>query len=92
MMSAYELDHPIPLGIGGHPRKLSNLRLQPWYGEDSASEKDGLEHRLQRMVCDHEIELTAAQYCIAADWHSCKADIAAGRGVPAGGVVTETGR
>jgi hypothetical protein len=28
----YELDHIIPLALGGHPRKLSNLMLQPWEG------------------------------------------------------------
>ena len=32
----YELDHIIPLAVGGHPRKLSNLTLQPWYGEKGA--------------------------------------------------------
>ncbi|MGH9427138.1 MAG: hypothetical protein ACRD2L_12645, partial [Terriglobia bacterium] len=26
--SNYELDHIIPLALGGHPRKLNNLRLQ----------------------------------------------------------------
>ena len=28
----YELDHIVPLALGGHPRKLSNLMLQPWEG------------------------------------------------------------
>ncbi len=30
---AYELDHRIALSIGGHPRALANLALQPWEGE-----------------------------------------------------------
>lgn len=82
----YELDHIVPLALGGHPTKLSNLALQPWRGENSATEKDVLEHRLQRMVCAGRIPLAAAQYCIAEDWHACEADIAAGRTLPAGRV------
>lgn len=26
----FELDHLVPLALGGHPRRLSNLALQPW--------------------------------------------------------------
>ena len=89
-MGAYELDHVIPLAVGGHPRKLSNLALQPWYGENSATEKDGLERRLQHMVCNGEISLTDAQFCIAEDWHACQAEIAAGHVISGGEVVTES--
>ena len=78
-MADYELDHIIPLAVGGHPRKLSDLQLQPWHGADSATDKDGLERRLQRMVCDRRIALADAQYCIAEDWQSCVASVAAGR-------------
>ena len=88
-MGAYELDHIIPLAVGGHPRKLSNLTLQPWYGENSATEKDGLERRLQHMVCNGEISLTDAQFCIAEDWHACQAEIAEGHVVWGGKVVTQ---
>ena len=28
--STYELDHIVPLALGGHPRALDNLQLQPW--------------------------------------------------------------
>jgi hypothetical protein len=49
LMSQYELDHIIPLAAGGHPRKLSNLQLQPWKGENGATGKDGLERRLRRV-------------------------------------------
>jgi hypothetical protein len=78
-MADYELDHIIPLAVGGHPRKLSNLQLQPWHGADSATDKDGLERRLQRMVCDRQIRLADAQYCIAEDWQACAASVGAGR-------------
>ena len=78
-MADYELDHLIPLAVGGHPRKLSNLQLQPWHGADSATDKDGLERRLQRMVCDRQIALADAQYCIAEDWKACAERISAGQ-------------
>ena len=89
-ISDYELDHLIPLAVGGHPRKLSNLQLQPWTGENSATEKDGLERRLQHKVCNGEINLVDAQYCIAEDWRICQTDIAAGR-IPSGGAVVTEG-
>jgi hypothetical protein len=89
-MSDYELDHIIPLAVGGHPRKLSNLQLQPWYGQNSALEKDGLERRLQHMVCKGRISLIDAQHCIAENWQACETDIAAGR-IPSGGrVITQS--
>jgi hypothetical protein len=28
----FELDHRIPLALGGHPRNLQNLMRQPWEG------------------------------------------------------------
>lgn len=64
----FELDHIVPLVLGGHPRKLSNLALQPW---DEATTKDLLEVRLQRQVCGGQMSLFAAQACIAADWRAC---------------------
>jgi hypothetical protein len=74
-ISEYELDHIIPLAIGGHPRKLSNLMLQPWDGEQGAHKKDGLERRLQGMVCRGDMSLVNAQRCIAEDWIACDADL-----------------
>ena len=81
-MAAYELDHLIPLAVGGHPRKLSNFMLQPWDGDNSATEKDRLEVRLQHRVCRHEMDLAAAQHCIAENWQACAASLAAGRALP----------
>lgn len=43
----FELDHTIPLALGGHPRNLNNLMLQPWEGHDGAKRKDRLEVKLQ---------------------------------------------
>jgi hypothetical protein len=67
----YELDHIVPLALGGHPRKLSNLMLQPWAGEHGAKAKDVLEVRLQSLVCHGRLDLTDAQICIAQDWEAC---------------------
>ena len=67
----YELDHIVPLVLGGHPHKLSNLMLQPWEGEHGAKMKDVLEVRLQSLVCHGKLDLTDAQVCIAQDWEAC---------------------
>jgi hypothetical protein len=67
-MPAYELDHVIPLALGGHPRKLSNLQLQPWEGEHGAKRKDVLEIHLHSLVCHHKLTLHDAQTCIAENW------------------------
>jgi hypothetical protein len=71
----YELDHLILLAVGGHPRKLSNLQLQPWGGEQGALRKDQLERRLQIKVCRGEMGLLEAQKCIAEDWVGCAARV-----------------
>jgi hypothetical protein len=73
MMRYYELDHVVPLALGGHPRKLANLALQPWDGEHGAIRKDLLERRLQILVCRGDLPLTDAQACIAEDWEACDA-------------------
>lgn len=67
----YELDHIVPLVVGGHPRKLANLMLQPYEnveGKPGARQKDRLELKLQNMVCNDEIDLATAQREIGADW------------------------
>lgn len=66
--SEYELDHIIPLALGGHPRNLGNLMLQPWVGENSAKRKDRLEVKLQCLVCSGQISLGEAQSAIWTDW------------------------
>jgi len=69
----FELDHIVPLALGGHPRKLSNLVLQPWEGEHGAKRKDSLEVRMHSLVCHGEVGLTEAQGCIAENWELCAA-------------------
>jgi hypothetical protein len=69
----YELDHIIPLEVGGHPRNPSNLMLQRWEGDNSARTKDKLENRLHAFVCKGKLSLKDAQTCIAENWQACLA-------------------
>ena len=66
--SSYELDHRVPLALGGHPRNLRNLELQLWDGEAGAKKKDRLERRLQVLVCRGKVALQAAQRLMYFDW------------------------
>jgi hypothetical protein len=68
----YELDHRIPLALGGHPRNIHNLMLQHWEGEDGAKKKDKLEVSLKNKVCRGTLTLLEAQDCIWNDWQSCR--------------------
>ena len=67
----FELDHRVPLALGGAPSDERNLELQPW---DEAGEKDRIETCLSRAVCAGTITLDEARRRIWADWRS------AGRG------------
>ena len=64
----FELDHQIPLALGGHPRSLQNLVLQHWEGQDGAKVKDRLERRLQQLVCTGKVRLDEARRAIYVDW------------------------
>lgn len=66
----YELDHIVPLALGGHPRSLENLQLQPWNGPDGAHRKDRIEVKLQCLVCSGQVPLVEAQEEIYTDWQS----------------------
>ena len=64
----YELDHFVPLALGGHPRSLNNLWVQRWDGEWNARVKDRLERRMQVTVCEGRLTLRAAQTAVERDW------------------------
>lgn len=64
----FELDHKQPLTLGGAPLELENFELQPW---PEALVKDGLERRLNRLVCRGVMSLPEAQACIWNDWRAC---------------------
>jgi hypothetical protein len=63
----FELDHRIPLALGGAPSEERNLELQPW---DEAVEKDRIETCLSRAVCAGTITLDEARRRIWADWRA----------------------
>ena len=63
-MRAYELDHFIPLELGGHPTDKRNLWPQPWNGTCGAHRKDVVENDLHRKVCSHMMTLADAQVAV----------------------------
>jgi hypothetical protein len=67
-LSDFELDHLIPLTLGGHPTDERNLWPQPWFGACNASVKDKLEVHLNWLVCMGRLTLREAQTAIATDW------------------------
>ncbi len=72
MPSDYELDHLIPLELGGCPDCKANLWMEPL---GAALRKDTVERHLHREVCAGRMELTEAQQMIAQDWYSVYRDI-----------------
>ena len=63
----YELDHLIPLGLGGHPTSANNLWLQSWA---VAAIKDRDELRLHHEVCVGRMTLEQAQHKMLTTWPS----------------------
>jgi hypothetical protein len=61
----YELDHLIPLGLGGHPTSANNLWLQNW---PEAAVKDREELRLHREVCAGRMTSEGAQHEMVTTW------------------------
>ncbi|MGI0047136.1 MAG: carboxypeptidase-like regulatory domain-containing protein [Nitrosotalea sp.] len=66
--SNYELDHLIPLELGGAPADIKNLWPEPYYTTITAYNKDGLENYLHDQVCSGTIDLKTAQNEIATNW------------------------
>jgi hypothetical protein len=62
---AYEVDHLIPLELGGSPTDLRNLWPEPLA---EAKRKDKVENRLHALVCSGRLSLKAAQTGIARNW------------------------
>ena len=60
-----ELDHLIPLGLGGHPTSANNLWLQNW---PEAAMKDRDKLRLHREVCTGRMTLEQAQHEMVTTW------------------------
>jgi hypothetical protein len=67
--SSYELDHLIPLELGGCPDCKENLWLEPYDPQPGARQKDRVENFLHREVCRGAMPLEDAQKAIASDWY-----------------------
>jgi hypothetical protein len=66
----FEIDHLIPLGIGGADDDL-NLWPEPRRSVEptwNAERKDRLEEKLRELVCDGSLDIETAQKAIADDW------------------------
>lgn len=74
----YELDHFIPLELGGCPDCPANLWMEP-YSSPGAREKDRVENFLHREVCADRMSLTSAQQMIARDWYQVYLGLESGR-------------
>jgi hypothetical protein len=76
-LSSYELDHLIPLELGG-AADVRNLWPEPWERRGDrvagpgggAESKDQVENAANRAVCSGRISLAAAQQAMAANWYS----------------------
>ncbi|HKQ24506.1 MAG TPA: hypothetical protein VJT81_08725 [Burkholderiales bacterium] len=66
----YEVDHIIPLGLGGHPTDRQNLALQILEGRNGARRKDRIEAKLQCLVCSGQVTVADAQREILANWQA----------------------
>jgi hypothetical protein len=69
-LSGFELDHLIPISIGGAPRALRNLWPERSGGAAGYQAKDQIEVALARAVCAREVPLRAAPAAIANDWRT----------------------
>jgi hypothetical protein len=69
-MYDYELDHLIPLSVGGAPSDPRNLWPEAHHviGGWGSYAKDRLELRLHDMLCRGEISLAQAQQAFAGNW------------------------
>src|SRR5438309_10994255 len=71
----YELDHLIPLELGGAPDDVKNLWPEPYYTNPSSYDKDGFESYLHNQVCSGAMALKTAQDEISYNWFKYWAEI-----------------
>src|SRR5271157_2599637 len=67
-LGAYEVDHFIPLGIGGS-NDLKNLWLEPATPTPCFHQKDQFENFEHRQVCNGTISVAEAQSRMVSDWY-----------------------
>ena len=73
----FELDHLVPLELGGAPADPRNLWLEPYEAPKGpaaagtgAQSKDAVENAARSAVCSGRVSLVDAQRAIAANWSS----------------------
>lgn len=64
----YQMDHLIPLSLGGHPTDPKNLWPQLLLTKWSARRKDYLEEEIHIKVCNGELALGEAQELFRSNW------------------------
>lgn len=64
----FEEDHCISLSLGGNPTDPRNLWPQPYLPRPGAREKDKLEDRLHKCVCEGKLTLKEAQGMVCSNW------------------------
>jgi len=74
----FELDHRVPIEVGGCPDCVSNLWLQPWRDPRhhacnpdvmlDAACKDELENAVRRRICSGRMTLAQGQAIFLGDW------------------------
>ena len=64
----YELDHLIPIELGGNPTTIENLWPQIVAGTKGSRAKNGVEQKLHDEVCRGERGLRLTQSAMASDW------------------------
>lgn len=64
----YELDHRVPLGVGGAPANPKNLWDEPRFGEWGSRRKDELEDVIHDLVCRRTLTLQQGQAVFLGDW------------------------
>ena len=72
--SDYEYDHLVPLELGGS----SDVRNLWPETHASSYTKDGVENRLNSVVCSGQVTLAAAQQAIATNWTTAEAVLGVG--------------
>ncbi|MFZ1043626.1 MAG: hypothetical protein WCA79_19840 [Anaerolineales bacterium] len=67
-LADYEMDHLVPLEVGGSPTDPQNLWPEPHKGEWNSFVKDQLENKINALICDGQISLAAGQDAFITNW------------------------
>jgi hypothetical protein len=76
-ISHYELDHLVPLELGGAPADPRNLWMEPYESPKGpaprgtgSQTKDVVENSAREAVCAGRLDLAAAQHQMATNWYA----------------------